>query len=135
VAGTVLPTLFAGPPGLFVGLVLGANLGDLYAGNRAYALERTVGRVAIAGGTVALMALICSDGACDIFGADDGTLAAALLVGVAGFSAAGILGALEVRGVADRTRARNERSTPRLSVIPTLDTEGKGVGLALQIRF
>jgi len=104
--GTLAPIAVDRPLGIYAGLVLGPNLGDLYGGDPGRAAKRTAIRAGVVGITTGAVVVVCGDG-CSGFSEGGGDEAAAVLI-VAGTVVTGILAVREIRGVGRRVQARND---------------------------
>jgi len=131
--GTLTPAAISRPWGVFAGLVLGPNLGDLYGGEpRRWAVQTAV-RAGVVGVTAGTVLALCSDGC---FGLSDNSAdAPAGILIIAGTAATVFLAGREVVGVGKRVQDRNERVRARVSVNPTVYPGGRGIGVAVRIGF
>ena len=124
------------PAGLALGgLILGPSFGYLYAGETGHALKGIGLRAVVLGATIGATTAICTAGECNIFGDDDGSLAAALIVALAGFVTTSVLAIRDIGRVDDRVRARNERiARSALSVRVTYLPETRAPAILVTLR-
>ncbi len=119
---------------LLGGLVVGPSLGYFYAGDTKGALKGLGLRTAVLGATMGTVAAICSSG-CSIWGDDNGSLAAAGIVALAGLATTTVFAIRDIARADDTVRARNERiALAAVSVDVSYVPEVRAPGVVFTLR-